>query len=664
MSNVTTDTYATVTETWTVTYTGSAGAVTPGGGNTGDGTVFDIQVKQPNATTETWTLTCVDDTTPGAEVFTVKSDIAGPYPNATVGTAYDEDTISFTIIAGATNYAVTDTFTFRTTTEWQVSGSVSGAQSKTATTGAAYTSDSGQVAFTISAGSIPFKVADQFTFSTTAAETPYWNVVGTVSGLQTSKAYNGTSYTSDSNEVTFTITEGAVLFAEGDKFTFDVTESGLGHGKTVRDIVKVPGTNGNAAVLYAATATGVFKSIDGGQTWTEPGNFTGDSITTLALHPTSTNVIYAGTEDAGVWVSTDSGANWTAYTGGMGKGLSASTPFADTNNTGNGVMGEVTVGDNALSEYWEVKCITAAGDGGTFSVTGTVSGTQANYDITTGTYSIANVLSFTITDGTADFAVGDTFTFSTTRDPGHNIRDLLVDNGNDLLYAITYFWGPLEPHAVGNVYVHTLNADGSMAVGNWTQANTGLPQYDPPDDTTLFAQHVMAPNVEVTPTALYIGGEGINLYKATSGLGTGAPAWQQSESGLTNLIMARMPILFSGECIMDISQERVGDTISFTVYIEDTNGNPPISDSTFTVKTYDASGALISTLCEVTYPDCYTHQGTFRDPSNPSTDNPYRISVVVTPSSLVAKVEFVFTPRCEDTAPGCSGSEQKVSYTY
>ncbi|MBW2004658.1 MAG: hypothetical protein JRI72_08600, partial [Deltaproteobacteria bacterium] len=477
MTNVTTDPSATVTETWTVTYTGEAGAVTYAGTQANPGTLVDIAVV--DAVSENWTVKCIDATA-DAEIFSVHGSLSGYQLNAQMTSAqyvaYTTGAVTFKIIRGTDAFTVNDQFTFPTTTEWQVSGSVSGAQSNPATTTVAYTSDSGQVVFTISAGSIPFKVADQFTFNTTAAAIPYWNVEGTVSGSQVNKAYNGTAYSSDNAEATFTVTEGGIAFAEGDEFTFAVTESGLGYGKTVRDIVKVPGTNGNTAILYAATATGVFKSTDGGQTWTETTSFTGDHITTLALHPTFPTVIYAGTEDAGVWVSIDSGTTWTNYTGGMGRGLSASTPFADTDNTGNGVMSAVTVEDNAESEYWEVRCITAAADGGTFSVTGTVSGAQASYDITAGTYSIANVLSFTIIDGATDFAVGDTFTFSTTRDPGKTIKDLLVDQGNNRLYAITYFWGPLEPHAVGNVYVHALNAgDGDMAAGNWTEANTNLP---------------------------------------------------------------------------------------------------------------------------------------------------------------------------------------------
>jgi hypothetical protein len=58
----------------------------------------------------------------------------------------------------------------------------------------------------------------------------------------------------------------------------------LGCGKSVQDIVKVPETHGLTAELYAATSTGVFKSVDGGRVWTETKNFEGDNITTLEIY--------------------------------------------------------------------------------------------------------------------------------------------------------------------------------------------------------------------------------------------------------------------------------------------------------------------------------------------------------------------------------------------
>ncbi|MBW1804726.1 MAG: hypothetical protein JRJ85_28880, partial [Deltaproteobacteria bacterium] len=313
-------------------------------------------------------------------------------------------------------------------------------------------------------------------------------------------------------------------------------------------------TTGAAVALYAATHTGLFRSLDFGVNWTPRTAFTENNINTLAIHPSATgagtDVLYAGTENAWVWVSSDSGNTWPTganlnpYSNGMGEGLSASTPVADVDNTGNGFMSDVTVFTETQSEFWSVTCTAELPDSGIFSVEGSVSGPQGNATVGTEYTSPNNRIRFTISDGSVDFKVGDFYTFTTIRDPGRTIKDLLVDDQNDRLYAITYYYSPIEPyHAVGNVYQIQLDPVTHLPTGNWTEANTGLPQFEPPNDTTLFAQYVMATDDEANPGFFLIGGEGINMYRATDGFGTGAPAWEVSKTGLTNLIMARMPIL-------------------------------------------------------------------------------------------------------------------------
>ncbi|MDM8552590.1 invasin domain 3-containing protein [Desulfobacterales bacterium HSG2] len=477
-----------------------------------------------------------------------------------------------------------------------------------------------------------------------------WRVEGSESGVQSTRVTRyGQKYVSDNNEVSFVISEGTTSFGTLDSFSFDITVSGLDYGTYVYDIVKVEGTHGESAILYAASGSGLFKSTDGGRTWSARGNFTGDFINVLVLHPSAAggenDVVYAGTEDAGVWVSIDSGRYWTPYNSGLEKGLNASVPAPDKTNKGVGMMTAVTVLQGCLSEKWMVACKEAVPNGGVFSVTGTVSGPREDYDITTGVYTLPNVLSFTINDGTRSggtggFEVGDTFTFTTTQDTGRTIKDLMVDPKNHLLYAVTYFMGPLEPHAVGNVYVRDLRPDGSVVPGDWREANIGLPLYDPPDDTTLFAQHVMAADNPENPRALYIGGEGINFFKATTGLDAGAPVWQESKSGLTNLIMARTTVLFSGKCEKTINVDANGN---YTIYVEDKNGNPPIAASKIVIH-YDNN-----TFSEYRYPDVLVHKGTWRDRSDSSTNDPFGFD-------NLTSINFDIYPAgmsC-DIAPGCS----------
>ncbi|MGM5484190.1 MAG: WD40/YVTN/BNR-like repeat-containing protein, partial [Nanobdellota archaeon] len=429
-----------------------------------------------------------------------------------------------------------------------------------------------------------------------------------------------------------------------------------GYGKIVTDIVK-SSDSGENAVLYAGAATGVFKSKDGGRTWEEKSEFSEDYITCLKVNPDDNDTIYAGTKTAAVWYSTDGGDNWSQHESGLGMALRYTTPETAVTNTGDGTLNLLgNPGENAVTEKWTIECTETSEDGGTFSVTGSESGRLVgNYDISDGTYTtVNNKIEFEIKDGKKDFDLGDTFTFKTIRDPAKHIKDLEVYNNT--IYALTYFNDDTEPHPVGNVYIADLAGDYSID-SDWKAANTGLPQYDPPDDTTFFAQHSIAVDDPDNPDALFIGGEGINFYKATSELGTDQTEWFESKQGITNLIMARTPVLFTGECNMDISKEVDGDKVTFYCYIEDKNGNPPISGSTFGID--DTGTKEPDDFYFKKYGDKLTDVGTFRDPSDPETDIP--IEVTLNKDDITGHVKFKFVPAVNDESPGGSGAEQELT---
>lgn len=73
-----------------------------------------------------------------------------------------------------------------------------------------------------------------------------------------------------------------------------------------------------------------------------------------------------------------------------------------------------------------------------------------------------------------------------------------------------------------------------------------------------------------------------NLCRGTIDPTTGSlSTWTQSKTGMTNLIMARMPLLFSGQCPLYIDENRIGDEVTYTVYIEDKYGNPSLGMKPF-----------------------------------------------------------------------------------
>lgn len=90
-------------------------------------------------------------------------------------------------------------------------------------------------------------------------------------------------------------------------------------------------------------------------------------------------------------------------------GLAASAAVAGA-NTGNGVIGAVTLGAGAKLGTYKLRCITAASNAGTFAVYAP-DGSRLP-DATVAVAYANSQLGFTIADGATDFIVGDTFTIA------------------------------------------------------------------------------------------------------------------------------------------------------------------------------------------------------------------------------------------------------------
>lgn len=93
-----------------LTLTGSAFGLTYAG--TGTGSLTDYK-GGASSVAETFTITATSSTN-----FTVTGSVSGSLPDATVGTPYSQSTIAFTITAGGTAFVSGDEFTLATAPKW------------------------------------------------------------------------------------------------------------------------------------------------------------------------------------------------------------------------------------------------------------------------------------------------------------------------------------------------------------------------------------------------------------------------------------------------------------------------------------------------------------------------------------------------------------------
>jgi len=86
----------------------------------------------------------------------------------------------------------------------------------------------------------------------------------------------------------------------------------------------------NSDILYLASTSGCFQSIDGGRNWTAGINAAGDarSLVLDASTPAGSRILYAGISGRGVFRSNDSGQNWTQILSGATPAVAAAVGAA------------------------------------------------------------------------------------------------------------------------------------------------------------------------------------------------------------------------------------------------------------------------------------------------------------------------------------------------
>lgn len=119
----------------------------------------------------------------------------------------------------------------------------------------------------------------------------------------------------------------------------------------------------------------------------------------------------------------------------MGRVLAA-TDAADAGNTGDGTLAVGNIGSKAVEGGYSLVCVAAATDGGTFNFYAP-DGTLIRQVTVDGTAHDNDHIVVTLTDGAADFAVGDEFTIDLDAGEYEQVDPAGTD-GSQIADAIAY----------------------------------------------------------------------------------------------------------------------------------------------------------------------------------------------------------------------------------
>jgi hypothetical protein len=185
--------------TWVPSGGSSISGLTPGAGNTGNGTFLSL-IPDVFAQAETYTITFTS-----ATAFSVASSVSGAWTGSVTPTnvpsnpafvKFDNNRVEFSIYAGSTPFVAGDTFTFNVTVGANIgNGKISG--------------------LAVTTHTVPETLSVQFTSPT------QFDVRGSVSGTMGSGTVGALfSHTN----ITFTVTAGTTPFAAGEQYDIVITE--------------------------------------------------------------------------------------------------------------------------------------------------------------------------------------------------------------------------------------------------------------------------------------------------------------------------------------------------------------------------------------------------------------------------------------------------------
>jgi len=287
-----------------------------------------------------------------------------------------------------------------------------------------------------------------------------------------------------------------------------------------------------------ATFNGVFRSTDGGATWTEFNDgLAATPIRQVVVHPTNANIMHAAGFGGGVWSSTDGGLTWSPG-GALGEDIDQSlttavaispvTPFTLYMGTQDEGILQSTDGGQTWNFFNDglpsnpISTIAIDATGATlFAV---VSGSGLFKRVPPGTWSIAGDAPTTVTDVAISPAASNTLIATTNGDGVFRTTDggttwVLINTGLTTDFFLSVAFDPAAPTTVfiggdgTGIFKSTTGGD------SWTSSGSGLPLGSVVND------------ILVSAASVYSAVDGRGVFRSTDGGST----WSAFTTGLTNL---------------------------------------------------------------------------------------------------------------------------------
>lgn len=318
----------------------------------------------------------------------------------------------------------------------------------------------------------------------------------TVLALAIDPTNTQTMYSASSSGVVFRSTDAGAHWVQR-----GTVNTGEGHN-VVHSLTVDPKS---PQTIYAGTNGGVFKSIDGATNWTRTGLKSRD-IMSFVMDPTNTQTVYANAGiGVGIYESTDGGVSWSQLglkSGELDPGLSGELVYSLAISPSNtNVLYAGTSEESICSKGRLFKSLNG-GRNWTKSDTGLTTDCVTTLVVDPSDANI--VYAGTRVDGvfkTMDGGKSWVKSSNGLSGTGAWVRSLAVGPGNaNVLCALTS----------GGVFKST------DAAGSWSAANTGLPYYTTTQGPR-YADVVSVVIDPANPMVMYAGVTGNGTYKTTDG---------------------------------------------------------------------------------------------------------------------------------------------------